>query len=394
LEADEMSGRNPGPFDFSCNVTKVDTIPTPNLVTDAQAVQLFRDGKLSSPTIRKFTRSFFSSGKAIMPDGVEVQVWGFADEKDGKPFPSPQIRLMEGELAQVKLNTGKRVHTIHHHGIEPDPFNDGVGHTSFETSGTYTYQFRPSEAGSYWYHCHVNTVLHVQMGLFGTLVVDPLQPATDPKRVHRDGPVYVHERYWVPYSIDPRWHTLEHAAGLCGEDVGLNNFVPKYFGISGKFQKFGNDLANVFQPTTPAINDPTVALTAPRGEPILIRVLNGQYFPIVILFGDPAKPLPVRVVATDGRPCLSSTGYGVTPVTAAAAQDDDESYRGKRGRATCEPQRTGQTLARMTPAERYDLILNEEQTPAAPGVYPITVNYLHWITRETVGVARTTITIT
>src|SRR4051812_27227542 len=110
-------------FDFSCNVTHVGTIPTPNLVSDAEAAQLVRDGKITG--LRKFTRNFFSSGKAIMPDGVEVEVWGFS-EGDGKPFPSPQIRLMEGEIAQVRLSTGKKVHTIHHHGIEPDPFNDGV----------------------------------------------------------------------------------------------------------------------------------------------------------------------------------------------------------------------------------------------------------------------------
>ena len=65
-----------------------------------------------------------------MPDGVEIEHWGFDDGSDTKPLPSPQIRVMEGEVAQVTLTTGKRVHTIHHHGIEPDPFNDGVGHST------------------------------------------------------------------------------------------------------------------------------------------------------------------------------------------------------------------------------------------------------------------------
>jgi FtsP/CotA-like multicopper oxidase with cupredoxin domain len=357
-------------FDFSCNVTHVDTIPTPNLVTDAQAAQLIAQKKITG--LKKFQRNFFGSGKAIMPDGVEIEHWGFDDGTDSKPLPSPQIRLTEGDVAQVTLTTGKKVHTIHHHGIEPDPFNDGVGHTSFETSGTYTYQFLASEAGSYWYHCHVNTVLHVQMGLFGTLVVDPY-PMTNPKKVFRGGPEYVHERYWVPYSIDPRWHNLNHAAGLCGEDVGLNRFEPKYFGISGQFQKFGNDTVAVFDPATPPITDSSVAITAKSGEPILIRLLNGQYFPVEVDF----PGLSVQVVSSDGRALLDSTGYS-----------------GARGTAQPLAQGLTDTLPAITPAERYDLILNSAANPAPAGVYDVAVRFLHWLTGDQVGVARTRITIT
>ena len=357
-------------FDFSCNVTHIETIPTPNLVTDAQAAQLIAQGKITG--LRKFKRNFFSSGKAIMPDGVEIEHWGYDDGTDTKPLPSPQIRVLEGEVAQVTLTTGKKVHTIHHHGIEPDPFNDGVGHTSFETSGTYTYQWRATEAGSYWYHCHVNTVLHVQMGLFGTLVVDPF-PATNPKRVFRDGPEYVVERYWVPYAIDPRWHDLNHAAGLCGDDVGLNNFQPKYFGIGGEFQKFGNDPVAVFDPGTPVITDPSVAITTKSGVPILIRVLNGQYFPVSLDFGG----LLVRSVSSDGRPLL-----------------DTANYSGQRLNSVPKAQAAVGSLPAITPAERYDLILNTAASPAPAGIYNVTLRFMHWITGDVVGVARTRVTIT
>src|SRR5262249_40823721 len=130
-----------------------------------------------------------------------------------------------------------------------------------------------------------------------TLVVDPF-PDTNPKKVFRGGPEYVVERYWVPYAVDPRWHTLNHAAGLCGDDVGLNNFQPKFFGISGKFQTAGNDPVNVFD--APPITDPSVAITAPSGTPILIRFLNGQYFPVDIDFGG----ILVQPVSSDGRAFL------------------------------------------------------------------------------------------
>jgi len=367
-----MSDGNNGQFDFSCNVAHVGSIPTPRLVTSSQAAQLIASGQING--LKKFTRDFFGDNNVRMPDGNTVEFWGFADETGRKGLPSPQIRLMEGEVAQVALKAGKRVHTIHHHGIEPEPFNDGVGHTSFEVSGNYTYQWRPTEAGSYWYHCHVNTVLHVQMGLFGTLVVDPY-PATNPKKVFRGGPEYVHERYWVPYAVDPRWHTLDHAAGLCGDDVGLNNFQPKYFAIAGSFQTDGNNPDAVGQ--APPITDPSVAITAKSGEPILIRVLNGQYFPVSIVFGNPTKRLTVEAVASDGRPLLDTanfTGQRRTALPLALAATD--------------------ILPRITPAERYDLILNRAERPVPPGVYPVTVRFMHWISGDVVGFAQTLITIT
>jgi FtsP/CotA-like multicopper oxidase with cupredoxin domain len=357
--------------DFSCNVTHVGSIETPHFVTDAMAAQLIAEGKITG--LRKFLRKFFNE-KFRMPDGTEVEFWAFEDETSGRHLPSPQIRVKERELAQVTLKPSKKVHTIHHHGIEPDPFNDGVGHTSFEVSGEYTYQWRAVEAGSYWYHCHVNTVLHVQMGMFGTLVVDPY-PETNPKRVFRDGPEYVHERYWVPYSVDPRWHELGHAAGLCGEDVGLNNFQPKYFGISGAFQQDGHDPAAARQ--APPIADENVAVTAPSGEPILIRILNGQYFPIEVLFGSPQAPLEVEPVASDARPYLDSTDYS-----------------GLRGNATPLAQFRTASLPGITPAERYDVILNTPDRPVAPGDYTVTISFLHWIFGDERGVARTTIKIT
>src|SRR4051812_12664402 len=78
---------------------------------------------------RTFLRKFFNQ-RLRFPDGFETEIWSFEDERSGRVLPAPLTRALEGEIVQVKLEPSKRVHTIHHHGMEPDPRNDGVGHTS------------------------------------------------------------------------------------------------------------------------------------------------------------------------------------------------------------------------------------------------------------------------
>src|SRR5919112_1825490 len=178
-----------------------------------------------------FVRDFFND-KLEMPDGEELEFWGFEDERGRRTFPSPTIRVREGQIVHTTLEASKKVHTIHHHGIETDDFNDGVGHTSFEVTGHYTYQWRAAQAGTYFYHCHVNTTLHFEMGMWGALIIDPPE---GPGRAFRGGPRYDVEAIWAAGGVDPDKHELNQAAGLDGEDVGLNLWNPRYFHISGAF---------------------------------------------------------------------------------------------------------------------------------------------------------------
>jgi len=89
-------------------------------------------------------------------------------------FPAPTVRVPRGAVVQNKTDCqGPPPHTIHWHGIEPTPMNDGVGHCSFEVEGAYTYQWQPNFIGTYFYHCHRNTMMHFEYGLAGIMPFNP-----------------------------------------------------------------------------------------------------------------------------------------------------------------------------------------------------------------------------
>jgi FtsP/CotA-like multicopper oxidase with cupredoxin domain len=69
-------------------------------------------------------------------------------------------------------------HTLHWHGFRNViPFFDGepTGSVSVPTGRDFTYVYRPRDPGTYMYHCHVEDVEHVHMGMTGLVFVRPLQ---------------------------------------------------------------------------------------------------------------------------------------------------------------------------------------------------------------------------
>lgn len=314
-----------------------------------------------------------------MPDGRDVEFWTFEnvleDSDDEVVVPGSLIRVNEGDIVHVTVKPAKRQHTIHHHGIEADTFNDGVGHTSFEVSGEYTYQFRAGApfrsltdprpqtrgAGTYVYHCHVNTTLHYQMGMWGPLIVDP---ATGPGTAFHGGPSYDvdAERIWAAGDVDPRWHGLNHQVGLKGGDARLNVFKPKYFHISGEFQPMRNGRTD----PNAVIDHPAIATEVELGgEPLLVRWINAAYTIQRITFAGIADgSLRGQVIATDGRPFDDVPPNFAKPVPLIGPIE-------------------------AISAERYDLLV----TPERRGTSVVTIENLDWITRRRLGVARTLITV-
>ncbi|PTQ11420.1 copper oxidase [Sphingomonas oleivorans] len=299
-------------------------------------------------------RAVHTDGRWNTPDGKRVRYWGFADPLSPiaadrvAPYPSPLIRVRQGQVVHTKLKSKKNAHTIHHHGIEPTTFNDGVGHVSFEVQTEYSYQWQPAHPGTFFYHCHRNTVLHFEMGMFGMLIVDPPE---GPGTLYSGGPTYQVERIWVADDVDPRWHIPnEHDAGLCGEDAGLNRFEPKYFLISGVFNN-------------KTMLDSRVAVEAKLGDRILIRLLNASYSILRLTLG-----VDALLVSVDGRQ-LGAEPWNSPKLFPAGSRIE------------------------LTTASRFDLLI----TPTQRGVFGVKFEFLHWITGKVqadgAGIAQTRIIV-
>jgi FtsP/CotA-like multicopper oxidase with cupredoxin domain len=187
------------------------------------------------------------------------------------------------------------------------------------------------------------------MGMWGALIIDPPE---GPGLAFRGGPRYDVEAIWAAGGVDPDKHDINHAAGLDGENAGLNLWKPRYFHITGAFHP-------------DSLTSPRAALTAAPGQTILARIINAGYFPQRWTFGG----LQAEVIASDGRP------FGTI-------DSNDPPF------AIPRPQtfRTKELL--VGSAERYDCLLR----PTTPGRYVVRVEHLDWITGEVVGIAETTIT--
>jgi len=133
-------------------------------------------------------------------DGVKKLVFYVIGDRDNPSanagtYPGPTLRMPRGVIFHGDVSgKGPPPHTIHWHGIEPTPMNDGVGHCSQEL-GHYTYQWQPNFMGFYFLHCHRNTVQHFEFGLYSAMIfeapdawfssfqsLDPVtgEPALDP----------------------------------------------------------------------------------------------------------------------------------------------------------------------------------------------------------------------
>jgi len=96
-------------------------------------------------------------------------------------LPAPTLRFREGDTVTLDVSNrlpGQTQTSLHWHGILLPANMDGVPGMSFDgiyPGQTYRYQFKLRQSGTYWYHSH--SLHQEQAGLYGALIIDPINPA-------------------------------------------------------------------------------------------------------------------------------------------------------------------------------------------------------------------------
>jgi len=90
-------------------------------------------------------------------------------------IPAPTLRWREGDTVTIRVTNRLPVDTsIHWHGIIL-PFRmdgvPGISYPGIRPGETFTYRFKVTQDGTYWYHSHSG--LQEQTGMYGAIVVDP-----------------------------------------------------------------------------------------------------------------------------------------------------------------------------------------------------------------------------
>lgn len=211
-------------------------------------------------------------------------IWGFRDLNNPNmlqaSLPGPTIYCEEGDSVVITMtNPSFEAHTIHLHGLDVDQNNDGVPSTSFfvQPNEIGTYSFKADYSGNFLYHCHVGTVLHLQMGMYGAVIVKAQNGA---KEVYTGGPQFDREFMWLAHEVDKSWHDDYTAIGA------FTNYFPDHFQINGKSRQLIS-------------RDSSISVyNAFAGEKLLIRLLNVGYGLNRYIF--PANS-NVQVLTSDGR---------------------------------------------------------------------------------------------
>lgn len=187
-------------------------------------------------------------------------------------IPGRLLRLRQGVPVRIAVeNRLSQDTTVHWHGIRLPNAMDGVpGLTQppIKPGETFTYEFTPPDAGTFWYHPHAHSLQQLGLGLAGALVVEELEPVAADRdllwmlqdwRLGNDG------------QIAPDFSSMMDAvmSGRVGNTVTVNGLLPS-------------------------------DLPVRAGERIRLRIANAALARVAAIRFEGHRPI---VVAIDGQPC-------------------------------------------------------------------------------------------
>ena len=205
--------------------------------------------------------------------------------------PGPLLRYNQGDRLRLEVeNQLDEPTTVHWHGLRVPASMDGVpflSQTPISPGESFLYEFDLHDAGTFWYHPHINSSQQVGKGLRGVLVVDEIQPPT----IDRDV-------IWVldDWRLDDEAQIVPFNQNL--RDASHNGRLGNVVTVNG------------------SIHDKFLVHPGERMRLRLVNVANARTFALVF------KDLNPWVIALDGHPIDPHT-LGEDPIVLGAGQRAD-----------------------------------------------------------------------
>lgn len=233
-----------------------------------------------------------NTGEKVLANNDTIRVFGFSQSLGAQPgVPGPTLIANEGDSVHIDLwNVSQGApHTIHLHGLDVDQPNDGVPHLSFDVAHFEHgfYHFKAPHAGTYLYHCHVVSTIHVQAGMYGLIII---KPSDGSNTTWNGGFPYTEEHSYFLSEIDTAWHTDEvllhdHDTSLTIHLVEIPKFDPQFFLING----FSDQ----------QLIDENVVFHSKVNQTDYVRLANIGYCGTRVIF---PPGLNAKIISSDGRP--------------------------------------------------------------------------------------------
>jgi nitrite reductase (NO-forming) len=150
--------------------------PGPASATDAAAITRF-DPTLPPVSPERTTRIHWTARETPLRirDDLVIAAWTFEGD-----IPGPIAHVRQGDRVEFTLtNQGQMPHSLDFHASQVDPKSAMRSVAKGESA---TYAFEARYPGAFLYHCGTPPVLmHIGSGMFGALIVDPLEPLAPAK---------------------------------------------------------------------------------------------------------------------------------------------------------------------------------------------------------------------
>jgi len=233
-----------------------------------------------------------NTGKKVVATGDTIRTMGFAlSLMENPPVPGPTLEFVEGDSIEIDLwNVSQGApHTIHLHGLDVNQQNDGVPHLSFDVGHMDHgfYKFKAPQAGTYLYHCHVVSTIHVQAGMYGLIIV---HPADESQTTWTGGYEYDVSMSLMMSEIDTVWHNdtiikHEYDSTLAVHKVELPYYDPQFYLVNGYSDEQIPEEGMALNTAVDAVN--------------YIRLINIGYKGNRVVF---PPSFEAKIIDSDGRP--------------------------------------------------------------------------------------------